>query len=92
MRQAAGISVGDIAKVEIAYDGRPRETPMHPDLQKAFSKNKTAKAKFDALAPYRQKEIMRYLNSMKTEESVKRNIVKIMNHLKGKEAFAGREI
>ncbi|MEO5572369.1 MAG: YdeI/OmpD-associated family protein [Bacteroidia bacterium] len=44
------------------------------------------------LSPYRQKEIMRYLNSMKTEESVKRNIAKIILHLTGGHAFAGRTL
>lgn len=82
MRQAAGIEVGDVAKVKIEFDNRVRETPMHPELAKALAANKKVKEVFDAQAPYRQKEMMRYLNSMKTAESVKRNIVKIMNSLK----------
>jgi hypothetical protein len=83
MRKAAGIDVGDEAFVEIDFDNNPRDIPMHPELKITFSKNKKAKKIFDTLAPYRQKEIVRYLNSLKTEDSVKRNIKKILEQLVG---------
>ena len=92
MRKAAGIDVGDIAKVEIDFDPEPRHISMHPKLKQALSQNKKANEVFKKLSPYRQKEIMRYLNSMKTEESVKRNIIKIIMHLTGGHAFAGRTL
>jgi hypothetical protein len=92
MRQAAGIDTGDLAKVTLAFDGAPRITPMHPALDKAFAKNKKAKAAFEKLAPYRKKEIMRYINSLKTEVSVAGNIGKIINHLLKGDAFAGRRL
>ncbi|MEO8148257.1 MAG: YdeI/OmpD-associated family protein [Bacteroidia bacterium] len=90
MRKAAGIDVGDMAYVEIDFDNTPRIIPIHSKLADTLSKNKKAKETFEKLAPYRQKEIIRYVNSLKTEESVNRNIIKIMEHLTGKQSFAGR--
>ena len=83
MRQAAGIDVGDDAKVEIEFDPEPRIVPTHPKFAQALSKNREAKAAFERLARSRQKEILRYLNSMKTEESLVRNIEKVIQHLLG---------
>jgi hypothetical protein len=83
MRASAGIDTGDIAHVEIDYDPAPRTVPMPPQLEKALKKNKTAKAEFDKLSPSRQKEILRYLGSMKTEESLLRNVGKVLKHLLG---------
>ena len=83
MRKSAGIDTGDIAHVEIDHDPKPRTVPMPPPLEKALKKNKTAKAEFDKLSPSRQKEILRYLGSMKTEESLLRNVGKVIKHLVG---------
>lgn len=84
MRQEAGIDVGDEATVAIEFDPEPRIVPIHPKLARALSKNTEAKAAFEKLAPSRQKEIQRYLNSMKTEESLVRNIEKVIQYLSGK--------
>jgi len=84
MRQEAGVDVGDWATVEIEFDAEPRIVPIHPKFAHALSKNKEAKAAFEKLAPSRQREILRYLNSMKTEESLLRNIEKVIQHLLGK--------
>jgi hypothetical protein len=81
MRKAAGIDVGDIANVKIEYDAEPRVVPVHPKLQQAFAKNKKAKAAFDKLTLSRQKEILRYIGSLKSEESVIKNIEKVIKNL-----------
>ncbi len=91
MRKAAGIDTGDNADVEITFDSAPRTIPMHPKLKKALVENKKANSTFEQLAPYRKKEIVRYINSLKTEESVNRNIDKVIRHLLGKDRFAGRD-
>jgi hypothetical protein len=91
MREAAGIDVGDTANVKVEYDPAPRTLTMHAKLKKALKENKNAKAAFDKLAPYRQKEIIRYIGNLKSEESVDRNVEKAIKHLAGKERFAGRD-
>ena len=91
MRKAAGIDVGDIAKVKIEYDPEPRVIPMHPKLQQALAKNKKAKSAFEKLTPSRQKEILRYISFLKNEESVIVNVERAIQNLSGKGGFGGRE-
>lgn len=91
MRKAASIDTGDVAEVQLAFDPAPRNFPVPPKLMEAFDKNKKVKSVFDKLSPSRQKEITRYLSSLKSAESVDRNIRKIISHLSGKESFAGRK-
>lgn len=90
MRKAAGKDVGDIINIKIDYDANERITPMHKKFQSALYKNKKAKEKFESLPPSRQKEILRYLNNLKTEETLQKNILRAINFLNGKENFVGR--
>ena len=87
MRNAAGKDVGDMIDIQIDFDDKPRTTPMHPKLNKAFKENKEAKAAFEKLSPSRQKEILRYINFLKSEESVDKNIKRAISHLAGKQSF-----
>lgn len=91
MRKAAGKEVGDTATFEASYDPADRSIPVLEKLRKALAKNKEAKKVFDALSPSLQAELSRYLNGLKTEECVERNIVRAVNFLLGKERFIGRE-
>ena len=91
MRRTSGIDVGDMANFKIEFDPKPRTIPMHPGLEKDLKKNKKAKAVFEKLPPYRRKEIIRYISFLKTEESVIRNVAKVIRHLQGTERFAGRD-
>ena len=91
MRKAAGKDVGDIIDVKIDFDPKPRTTPIHPKLKDAFKENNEAKQAFDRLSPSRQKEILRYINFLKSEESVDKNIQRAISHLTGSKPFIGRE-
>ena len=86
MRRAAGIDTGDMAEVEIEFDPRPRSEPVPGRLAEALEADKTARAEFEKLPPSRQKEILRYLNSMKTEASLVKNVEKVIRHLTGRPA------
>ena len=92
MLKAAGKDVGDTIEVQIDFDAKPRITPMHPKLKKAFKENKEAKTAFEKLSPSRQKEILRYINFLKLEDSVDRNIKRAILHLVGKQSFVGRNV
>jgi uncharacterized protein YdeI (YjbR/CyaY-like superfamily) len=91
MLKASGKKVGDSVKLQLEYDAKERVTPLHPKLAKAFQQSKKAKQVFDALPPSRRKEIMRYINSLKTEESVDKNVKRAINFLLGKNSFVGQE-
>lgn len=78
MRKTAGKDVGDIIEIDIEFDAAERATPIHPKLVLALKKNKKANEIFMQLSPSRQKEILRYINFLKSEESVDRNIKKLL--------------
>ena len=83
--------IGEVIEVAIAFDPETRAIEAHPLFVKALSKEKSAKKVFDQLPAYRQMEIMRYLNNLKTEESLQRNITRALAFLKGEERFVGRD-
>ncbi len=79
------------AQLEITFDPSDRTIQPHPKLLKALKENEQANAVFEKLSASRQKEIVRYMSKLKTEESVDRNVVKAINFLLGKESFVGRK-
>lgn len=83
--------IGEKVEVSISYDPEERTFEMHPLLKKALQKNKSAKAVFDGLPPSRQKEILRYLQNIKTEEKIIENVSKAIAFLMGKGRFLGRD-
>lgn len=91
MLKATEKKVGDSVKIQVEYDAKERLTPLHPKLAKAFQQNKNAKKVFDTLPSSRQREIMRYINNLKTEESVDKNVKRAIHFLLGKDSFIGRE-
>ncbi|MFN8251412.1 MAG: YdeI/OmpD-associated family protein [Ferruginibacter sp.] len=92
MLHASGSKLGDCIRVRIAFDPSERTIPFHPKLKAALAASKDANAKFKQLPPSRQKEIKRYIHHLKTDESVERNIAKLLDHLRGKAVFAGRQL
>jgi hypothetical protein len=91
MRQAAGIDVGDSAKVKLQYDLSDRTVPVPTKLRAALNKDKAAKKVFEKLSPSRQKEISRYISNLRSEEAVEKNIKRALGFLAGKERFVGRD-
>ena len=91
MRKAAGKVVGDIIDLQIDFDPKSRTVAMHPKLRKAFKENPEAKKIFEKLSPSRQKEILRYINFLKSEESVDKNIERAIDHLTRSKPFIDRE-
>jgi hypothetical protein len=91
MLKASGKQLGDALNMTIEFDGAERKHEIHPDLAKALQKNKKANKVFNSLNPYKQKEIIRYINNLKSAETVKRNIERAINFLREKERFIGRD-
>jgi Bacteriocin-protection, YdeI or OmpD-Associated/Domain of unknown function (DUF1905) len=83
--------IGEIVKLTVEFDPADRAVKMHPRLSKALTANKAAKAKFNSLAPSRRHEIVRYISYLKTDESVDRNVLRIIKFLLGEGRFAGRD-
>lgn len=81
MRRDSGIDVGAMARVRIEFDPEPREVSMPPALKLAMAGNKQAAKVFGRLNPSRRKEILAYLNSLKSEAALSRNITRLLRDL-----------
>lgn len=86
MLKGVNMKIGETAKFIIEQDTleRNKNHPMPGEFKKKLEEHKLLTA-FQQLTPSRQKEINRYLNNLKTEESLNKNINKMINVLKGKE-------
>ena len=85
MLKGSGLMPGQTAQFIIEQDTLERNK-NHP-MPKAFKiklEEHSLLGMFQQLSPSRQKEINRYLNNLKTKESLDRNIEKMINVLKGK--------
>lgn len=91
MLKASNKTVGDSIKITVVFDPVERPTIMHPKLKAALAKHKEASKIFDTLAPSHQKEIKRYINNLKTEASIDKNVDRAILFLLGKERFIGRD-
>jgi len=91
MLKAAKKDVGNTVKIEIKFDPDERKIAFHPKLKAAIDKNKKAKAVFESLAPSLQKEIIRYIAHLKTEETIDKNVKLAIQFLLGKVRWIGRD-
>jgi hypothetical protein len=83
--------IGEKLDVTIAFDPSDRSIKPHPGLLRALDDNPGAKIRFASLTASRRKEIIRYISSLKSEESVMRNIARAVDFLSGRGRFAGRD-
>lgn len=74
VRKAAGVDVGDVVTVALAYDAKPRVRPAPPELLAALEENPEAKAAWEKLAPSHRKEYVAYLDHLKSPEALARNV------------------
>ncbi len=80
MLKGSGTKLGDQVKFIIEQDLEPRTEPMPEEFKKKLNGNDLFSV-FNKLAAGRQKEILRYLNHLKTEEALMRNIDKVIEQL-----------
>lgn len=84
--------IGEMIEVSVEYDNSDRTVPFHPGLEKAIKENAVALQNFERLTPSVKSELFRYINNLKTEESISRNIEKIIRYLHGETDFFGKKI
>jgi len=83
MLKAPGWQVGDEADIRLRYDPKPRPEPMPPALAAALAELPEVRQIVEALPTSRQKEIFRYINTLKSAEAVERNVRRIIGALLG---------
>lgn len=84
MLEGSGMSLGKTARFSIAQDfsTRPRrDSTMSAEFKKLLT-NANVLKNFKALSPHRQKEILRYLYYLKSDEAKVRNMNKVIDQLK----------
>lgn len=84
--------IGEIIEVSVEFDDSDRTISIHPQLDKAIRENPVTLQNFENLIPSRKLELIRYINNLKTEASIQRNIEKIIRHLQGEVDFFGKRI
>jgi len=85
MLKDSSLGVGDKAEFEIVFDNTSRVQPMSLELAKAFKGRPEAEVAFGNLTPGRQKEILRYLNNLKSPQTLKTNVDRVVSHLLGED-------
>lgn len=88
VRKASKTNVGDVVDVQVVFDTKYKNGPMHPMpswFQIPLSKNPGAQKAWDPLIPSRKKEILRYFSWLKSEEARGRNVKKALHVLSGNE-------
>jgi hypothetical protein len=83
--------IGEEIELTIVFDPTKRTIAPNKKFVKALEDNIEAKKIFDGLSPSRKHEIVRYISSLKTEESIDKNIAKAIDFLLGKGRFVGRD-
>ncbi|MGL4237100.1 DUF1905 domain-containing protein [Tabrizicola sp.] len=95
VRGASGTQVGDRVEVSVAFDGDYRSGPQHdmlPEFEARLADDSAAQMRWGELAPSLQKELLRYLANLKTDEARHRNIERAIRVLGGaKERFMARD-
>ena len=83
--------IGEMLDIAIEFDPADRYIKPHPKFLEALSQNQEAKSVFDSLSASKQKEIIRYISSLKSDESVSRNVQRAIGFLNGENRFIGRD-
>ncbi|WP_439567159.1 YdeI/OmpD-associated family protein [Sphingopyxis sp.] len=95
VRAASETEVGDLVDVWIVFDRSYRPGPQHPmpfEFASRLDSNPRAKMCWDGLTPSLQKEILRYLASLKSDAARQRNLERAIEVLSGAKArFLARE-
>jgi hypothetical protein len=81
MRRGAGVDVGDTARVSLTFDPVKRMPDMPPALKSALSASPPATAAWRLLPSSRRKEILLYINALKSDASRTRAVGRVMQML-----------
>ena len=83
--------IGERLALTVAHDPIGRAAPASPEFDRALAAHPQAKAVFDGLRPSRQREIVRYIASLKSPASTQRNVARAIAFLIGEGRFIGSD-
>lgn len=82
VRTGAGVAVGDRVKVVMELDTQPRTVSLAPDIDKALSKSKAVRARFDKLSYTHRKEYVQWIEAAKRPETRRCRIEEVVSRLR----------
>lgn len=82
VRAGAGVAVGDRVQVIMEVDTKPRTVELAPDVDKALSKSKNVRARFDKLSYTHRKEYVQWIEAAKRPETRACRIQEVLARLK----------
>ncbi|MEJ7557866.1 MAG: DUF1905 domain-containing protein [Pedobacter sp.] len=83
--KGAKTKVGDVAKfvLEEDFEDAEKQYPIPPVLE-LLLKEKGLETQFESLSPYRRKEILKYLNTVKAPQTLDKHIKSVIYQLENK--------
>ncbi|KFF01493.1 YdeI/OmpD-associated family protein [Chryseobacterium luteum] len=84
--------IGETIEISIEYDDSDRSISIHPKLDQAIKASPVAVKNFENLIPSGKHELIRYVNNLKTDAGIERNIDRIIRYLEGETDFFGKRI
>ena len=81
--------IGERLELTVTHDPVGRAAPASPEFDRALAAHPQAKAVFEGLRPSRQREIVRYIASLKSPASRERNVARAIAFLMGEARFVG---
>jgi hypothetical protein len=84
MLKGSGTTLGDMVNFEIKQDVKQKNRMplMNKMLEKELKENNLLES-FEKLIPSRRKDILRYLNNLKSQDTLIRNVDKVIKALRG---------
>jgi hypothetical protein len=94
VREASGTKVGDHVQVSLTFDRSYLSGPQHEmpsELLAGLAGSPVAAARWETLSPSLKKEILRYLSSLRSDQTRQRNVERTLRVMSGaKERFLAR--
>ncbi len=81
--------IGERLALTVAHDPVGRAASASPEFDRALAAHPQAKAVFEGLRPSRQREIVRYIASLKSPATRERNVARAIAFLTGDGRFVG---
>jgi hypothetical protein len=82
-REAAGVGIGDVIDLEVAWDLRPRVLEVPDDLTAALAGDAAAAAAFERLSFSHRREYVQWITEAKKPETRARRVAQTLEKLRG---------
>ena len=83
-REAAGVEFGDVVRIELERDDRPRQVELPPELAEALAGEPELKAEFDKLAFTHRREYAQWIGEAKRPETRQKRVGEALQRLRAR--------